>query len=319
MVKFRLVLLCLSMCTPLIASAQDEWGDAFDNWNSIESEVTAAQGEICLSEHRSGPSAEKIAGVSFAVLATLLAGFAVRFPRLHVLRPLFLLTSVVFLGFYLGGCPCPIKGFESLVGLFNGESIHRLPLILLGSALVLTPLLGPVWCGWVCHLGGFQEFLYRKNLLPQPGPKISNIFVQVRRIVGISFILWMVITAKPFWEPIDPFRSAFNLIATHPVSWVLLIAMLLSSLFIYRPFCRTFCPVGMLIGELNRISFAAKIRVSEKCVSCKRCSEVCGMGAIQRGELNQMSCIACGACVDACRKQAIHLSVREPNSQIHES
>ncbi|MBU0715316.1 MAG: 4Fe-4S binding protein [Verrucomicrobia bacterium] len=49
--------------------------------------------------------------------------------------------------------------------------------------------------------------------------------------------------------------------------------------------------------------------ISDKCVACGKCDEVCPVEAISKGEkkytINPETCVNCGQCVDECPSEAI--------------
>jgi len=247
----------------------------------------------------------------YAVLATLLAtavaGILVRLRKGTRFRPLFLLGTLVVLGFGLGGCPCPIKGFqEAVLSAFQG-STHWLALSWFLLLIPLTYLFGRTWCGWVCHLGALQEFLYRQGIMPQPGTRTANLLRWVRRILVAGLVIQLLVTRHNIWEEHDPFRAVFNLlIPDTALAWVLLLGLLLSSVLIYRPFCRTACPVGLVLGWISALPGAARLHVESSCISCKICRKSCLNGAVSENVTPIMeSCIACGECTTKCPKSSL--------------
>ncbi len=57
---------------------------------------------------------------------------------------------------------------------------------------------------------------------------------------------------------------------------VILIAVILLSIMVYRLFCRYICPLGAIYSLFNPVSFY-KLRVSEsKCTKCEVCAKACG-------------------------------------------
>ena len=86
-----------------------------------------------------------------------------------------------------------------------------------------------------------------------------------------------------------------------------LLALLLLSLLISRPFCRYLCPLGAIYGMLNRISLVHLRYESEKCVDCGKCVSVCAMGVDPRTQFNSAECIRCGRCQKICPTDALHV------------
>lgn len=242
-----------------------------------------------------------------SLLFTILAGIIVRFRRLRFLRYLFLLGSLVFLGFWHGGCPCPISSFHNLFLINMGVDVQWHSLIWFLGLIPITYIFSRVWCGWICHLGALQEFIYIPNkftfLKSERAQKIMRIMIYV---FLIALIVQLFITKKNWFIHIDPFKVAFNFISFYTIGWILLGLLLVSSLFIYRPFCRAVCPVGLILGWINKIPGASMLGKSKKCTSCKRCVSVCPVQGInEKISFNNNECIMCGICQDICKKDAI--------------
>jgi len=80
--------------------------------------------------------------------------------------------------------------------------------------------------------------------------------------------------------------------------------IILSSVWVARAWCRYLCPFGYLCSQLNRVALR-RIAVSSECTECDRCSQVCEVGAIEKGNINLADCTMCLACVDACPTRCI--------------
>lgn len=95
--------------------------------------------------------------VLLVTLTWLLAAVVVLKLRLpDFIRLGLLLTSLIYMGFYTGGCICPIGAFQNLpvrlAGVLNGQYTYWLMLTLLPVAFV--PFAGIIYCGSVlCPMG----------------------------------------------------------------------------------------------------------------------------------------------------------------------
>ena len=258
-------------------------------------------------------------GLQYTLIAlglTAVAGIAVRFSRLRMLRPLFLLGALIVFGFLNGGCPCMISSFQNTVLAGLGEQVRWYqPLWFLGL-IPLTFVFGRVWCGWVCHLGGVQEFLYRVPGIKRFQTFRTQRFLKLTQIILFAaLILQLIITRTNEFIHYDPFKVIFNLIAGNTVSLVLLGLLLLTSLFMYRPFCRGVCPVGLVLGWVGKLPGALRLAAGTNCTACKACSRQCKMLAIGVDiEMDCQECLMCGDCLDCCRKDAISFSRKQEKS-----
>ncbi|MBN1152738.1 MAG: 4Fe-4S binding protein [Dehalococcoidia bacterium] len=234
-------------------------------------------------------------------------------------RPFAMLISVGFLGFYIGGCPCPIGALQNVFIHVSDISGHMTAYVQFGAVVLVTLLFGRVFCGWACPLGATQFFLFRK----EQGKKSRRLEVRqeehnvlrwAKYGVLLVLIVLVILTGQPVFEDIDPFRALFNLDFRWGVPLVLLIVLLLVSVIIGFPFCKYLCPLGAFLGLLQPLSLF-KLRFNGSCTNCRMCSTVaCDYGAIEPGNdgpaINQRECVRCGECLSRCPCNAIVFTAR---------
>lgn len=235
--------------------------------------------------------------IRFTILFIFLAIISIFYQTkwIHYFRYPILLASLIYFGFILGGCPCILVMFNDTLLLFSGKlSLLIYPVILL-ILILLTIVFGKIWCGWLCHLGALQEFLFknpRMQLLRSV--KAQKALHIIQRATFLALGIWILVAQINIVCTYDPFIKIFTLSASGWLAYLLVGALLVSSLLIYRPFCRAICPVGMLLNLTTKLPFANKI-VLDGCTECKKCHKYCKMGSIHDKKVD-MACIACGEC-----------------------
>ena len=77
------------------------------------------------------------------------------------------------------------------------------------------------------------------------------------------------------------YESLFSLLGPlFTWKFMLMVSIVVSTVFIYRVFCRFICPLGGLYGLFNKISvFGVKVD-EEKCTGCGKCADNCQSYAI---------------------------------------
>lgn len=234
-------------------------------------------------------------------------------------RPFAMLIAVGFLGFYVGGCPCPIGALQNVFIYVGDIAGHMTAYVQLGAVVLVTLLFGRVFCGWACPLGATQFFLFRreqgkKNRRLEVPQEYHNILRWSKYgVLGVLIVL-VILTGQPVFQDIDPFRALFNLDFRWGVPLVFLIVVLAASLIIGFPFCKYACPLGAFLGLLQPLSLF-KIRFNSSCTNCKVCSSVaCDYGAIEQGAtgptINQRECVRCGECLSRCSSGAISFTAK---------
>ena len=165
---------------------------------------------------------------------------------------------------------CPLATFACPIGILaNYSAIHMIPLAALGTLLVLGGLFGSLVCGWACPFGFLQDLLGR---IPTPKFQLPNFLGYLRYVVLFGLVLaipYLFGEGHPLFfcslcpagalEAALP-QSAKLAIAGKAIVWPseiklgILAVVLVSTLFIWRPWCTVLCPLGAIYGLLNYVS-----------------------------------------------------------------
>ena len=225
-----------------------------------------------------------------------------------------------------GGAPavdalCPFGGVEALYSLLtSGVWLRRLApsaMVLLVMVLVLTLILGRVFCGWICPLGTIGEWTsrlgsrlgFRKRELPLSIDRPLR-YLKYAVLAAIVLLTWKMGTLV--WRDMDPWVAWMHLSAgwpemvEKPLSYAALFLLVIgASLFVERFWCRYLCPLGALLGPIQKISLFRVRRKDDTCVHCHRCGGECPVRLDPESSKSVASaeCIACGRCVEACPVQ----------------
>lgn len=219
---------------------------------------------------------------------------------------------------------CPIGSLQNLVGGNNKKSAAYI----IGFLSLIGILVGRFVCGWICVFGFIQELLYKiptkKFKIPQ---KIDSILRKLKYVILFIFVILLPIILKdeygisvPYFCkllcPVGTLEGALPLMIVDKVlrsaahwlfAWKLfiLILIILSSIFIYRPFCKYLCPLGAFYSLFQKISFLKINYEKQSCISCGKCEKSCNMGVNPIKNPNSMECIRCGKCITACPTKSL--------------
>jgi NosR/NirI family transcriptional regulator, nitrous oxide reductase regulator len=216
--------------------------------------------------------------------------------------------SMVYLGFFLGLCPCTIGAMQNLVLHFGDAKEYLAQFIILAIPVVSTVFLGRLYCGWVCPMGAVQQFLYRKDLALKLPDGIGQKVKKIRFVVLGAIMIAALYTGTTAFAEVDPFKSLFNA-QIAPVPTTLLAILVIGSVFIFTPWCRFLCPMGAVLSVVGRLA-RRKISFSAECKSCGACSRsFCDYKAITPSKplplLEQHECARCGECISRCPRKAL--------------
>jgi len=190
--------------------------------------------------------------------------------------------------------------------------------------LAMTLVVGKAWCSYVCFFGGIEE-----GMAAVPAkPKVKKIDPRWR-YGPWAVLLAMVLLSLAFFEPtycmwLCPFKAVSEYVAARNVVGLIqngIFIVLFAGLVIVLPLltkkrtqCSFFCPFGAFQSIFNKTSvFDVKIDQS-RCQPCVLCEKSCptmslNQQSITKGE-TLMSCMKCGACVDACPREAVVWHIR---------
>ena len=228
---------------------------------------------------------------------------------------------VVLGGVILGAVPNLALSLQTLLPAIGvgAPFIVILPMIIILTILLLTIFLfGRILCGFACPVGSLQELIskimFKSNIKKQKNVKYK-IDISLKTATIIRWIFFGVITVLAiFWsfsllQIINPF-TGFNFF-TNPLAPLLLIpgitliSVIIASVFVYRPWCRLFCPFGALGSLVGRFTRYKYIR-TEDCNDCGLCEKICPTHQAER-DSKKRECYYCNRCVTVCSQDAIKL------------
>jgi len=190
---------------------------------------------------------------------------------------------------------------------------------MVGLWLAITLVIGKGWCSYACFFGGIEEGI---AAVPKRA-KIRKIDPRWRYLPW-AVLLAMVLLSLALFEPaycmwLCPFKAVSEYVAARNTVGLIqngIFVLLFAGLVIALPLltkkrtqCSFFCPFGAFQSIFNKTSiFEVKIDQS-RCKPCVLCQNACpnmslSKESVARGEA-LMSCMKCGACVDACPRQAV--------------
>lgn len=189
--------------------------------------------------------------------------------------------SLVYFGFIKQGCVCPIGAIQNVaLGLF--DSNYAVPItvtIFFVLPLLFALLFGRVFCASVCALGAIQDLVVFK---PITLPKKLTMALSMIPYVYLGTAILFAATGTGFVIcRYDPFIGIFRLDGNAPYLY-LGAGFLLSGMFIARPYCRFFCPYGVLLGVMSRFSWKHLAITPSKCIDCRLCETSCPFDYIDK-------------------------------------
>ncbi len=234
---------------------------------------------------------------------------------------------VPFLNCY--SCPgavasCPLGALQNVLA----APYTRFPLYVLGFMVLIGGVAGRWICGWLCPFGFFQELLGKLSRVKLKLPRrLSWVKYAVLVVTVLTPIFWVDQTGLggPYFCqylcPQGTLTAGLPLVLSDPevyspmigtIFWVkvfILAALLISSIFVFRPFCRVLCPLGAFYGLFNKYSLFRLNYDSRSCNNCKKCSSSCPVEINLPREQNAKDCIRCLKCRDACPVGALQWSM----------
>ncbi|MCL3781522.1 4Fe-4S binding protein [Prolixibacteraceae bacterium JC049] len=205
--------------------------------------------------------------------------------------------------------------------------------------LVLTALFGRIYCSTLCPLGILFDLMDRIKRVLTKNKRLRYSYEKPKTVLRIAFLVIAVgsflLGTTALVGLLDPY-SNFGRINSEMIKPVISqvnngVASVLENVDVYtvkpvpvatpklgvlfytlaffcmvfylaikrgRLYCNTICPVGTLLGGVAHFSLL-KIRITEDCISCKKCEKVCKSQCIDidNKTVDNTRCVACFNCL----------------------
>ena len=213
------------------------------------------------------------------------------------------------------------------------------------ALVLLTLLLGRVYCSVVCPLGVFQDIIswvsgrVKKNRF-RYSPALSWLRYGVLAVFIVALVAG-VVSLTALIAPYSAYGRIISNLLTPLYQWgnnvLALWAERVDSYAFYsvdvwmkglstfavavgtvivlfilawrggRTYCNTICPVGTVLGFLSRYSYFKPVIDTSKCNGCGLCARNCKSSCInpKAHEIDYSRCVACMDCLGKCRQDAI--------------
>ena len=222
--------------------------------------------------------------------------------------------------------------------------------------IVLTLLLGRIYCSVICPLGVFQDAISwiagkrKKNRF-----RFSPALNWMRYGVLAVFVVAMVAGLNAYAILLAPYSAYGRMVSSllAPVwqwgnnllayfaeradsyafyevdvwmksSSVLIIAIVTFIVLVIlagrngRTYCNTICPVGTVLGFMAKYSILKPVIDTSKCNSCGLCARNCKASCIdpKKHEIDYSRCVACMDCIGKCKHKAIQYTRKAASKAI---
>lgn len=215
---------------------------------------------------------------------------------------------------------CPLGAFQNSLA----QSGTRAPYYVLGILAIFGIMLGRTICGFLCPVGLCQELLYKVRTPKVKKSRVTRIFSYLKYVI-LALTIALPLIYAAFDIPLPAFckyicpagtLEGAGLLLANPsnsgmfvqlgplFTWkfVLAIAFIAASVFIFRFFCRFICPLGAIYGFFNRYALIGVKVNDDSCINCGLCIKHCKMDT---GHVGDHECINCGECISVCPTNAI--------------
>lgn len=256
----------------------------------------------------------------------MLNRLTIRTRRLYVQIAAAVITNSLFLAPVLKYLPCPslncyacpLAVFACPVGTLQHFIIIGLfPFYLLGFLAIIGLSLGRWACGYLCPFGLIQDLLAKigRARAALPGWSSYGRYLSL----GVLALALPALLNEPWFCKLCPAGTleaglpivgqAFvkaKILGQYSQFWgmvgwlftvklAILLGFVLASLFVKRPFCQTFCPLGAVFGLFNRISLL-QLSYHQAGEPRADCRKLCPVGIDIRRDTASADCIRCMQC-----------------------
>ncbi|MEX0982628.1 MAG: 4Fe-4S binding protein [Bacteroidales bacterium] len=188
--------------------------------------------------------------------------------------------TLLYFGFYRNGCICPIGSVQNVtLAIFDPTyKISITVLLFFLLPLIFAIFYGRTFCAGACPLGAIQDLVIIQPISVSSWVRKTLSFIP-HIYLGLA-VLFAATGTDFIICRYDPFVGIFRM--DGPYTMIILgIAFLLLGMFFARPYCRVFCPYGVLLSWMSRFSKKHLTITPAECINCKLCSNSCPFDAIE--------------------------------------
>lgn len=225
---------------------------------------------------------------------------------------------------------CPLATFACPIGvLANFSAIHVLPLLALGTLLIVGAVFGSLVCGWACPFGLLQDLMARIGL-PKFEPPAWIGHLRYAVLVGLVLLIpyfygeehalfFCRVCPAGALEAALP-NTVRTALGSGAIAWpstlksVILVTFLASALVMWRPWCTMFCPLGAIFTLFNRSSVFFLRYHPDRCGDCGLCRRLCRYGGNREGLAADLQCVRCLECAK-CKAVTVEHVFHNPDRQ----
>lgn len=229
-------------------------------------------------------------------------------------------------------------------------AVLALNLGVVAALLVVTLILGRVYCSVICPLGIMQDIFGRMGKKAKknrygysPAKSVLRYTMLILMTAAIvAGIGWFVALLAPYsaygriaqslMAPVWAWGNnllagiaekegsyAFYNVDIWMRGWIILavatVTLVALGILAWRngrTYCNTICPVGSVLGFVSRYSILRPVIDTTKCNGCGLCARNCKAACIDSRQhtIDMSRCVACMDCIDKCHKGAISYAVR---------
>ena len=252
--------------------------------------------DVCRSGNMVGRQIPQLFGLVYALVMVPLIAWLWYAKKLSRNNGFVILIVSTLFGFFVFA---PMIPYQFQLAVLGKQQSLPVPIIgvfiLLAIFWVYSLVAGRVFCGHICPVGTTQEIVYlvpvKKFILRHKRGTLA-----FRWVFFILFVIAAVFFSLGLLQ-LFGIHEFFHLDVASPLFFVFVV-LLLVAVFIYRPFCRLFCPYGALLSLAARWS-VFKFKNTDRCIDCLKCIRACPTheaGVAAKKE----ECYMCGRCIEAC-------------------
>ena len=211
--------------------------------------------------------------------------------------------------------------------------------------LLVTLLMGRIYCSVVCPLGIMQDIVSwfasrrkKRRFTYSKGKTALRVTMLVLFVVAlVANVAWLAALIEPYsayGRMVNNLLSPLYLWGNNLLAYIAertdsyafysvdvwlksgatlaVAATTFVLLFVLawrngRTWCNTICPVGTLLGAVSRYSILKPVIDTSKCTGCKVCARNCKASCInaEAHEIDYSRCVACMDCIENCSRGAI--------------